>query len=106
MRASGSHPFGSSRGGHDGSRAGGETPAEDRSAEPRSLEDARRAQHLVRTRLSGRPGVRGVGLTRRGAGWVVRVNVDGEDVAVPSRVDGVAVEVRVTGRLSPLAPTP
>ncbi|MBO9556639.1 hypothetical protein [Cellulomonas sp.] len=69
-----------------------------------TLEQARGAQRRLRTRLGARDGVCGVGLVRRDAGYVLRVNVLDEDVEVPRRVDGVPVEVRVTGPLSPLGP--
>ena len=73
----------------------------------------------LRDELSGLDGVTGVGLTRAarrgGSGptsdgspgtssslddWVLRVNVASPDVDVPDSVDGVDVEVRVTGSVS------
>ncbi|WP_456820774.1 hypothetical protein [Cellulomonas sp. URHB0016] len=66
------------------------------------LESARRAQGHLRTELMGRAGVTGVGVARRGSGYVLRVNVVDPTVDVPADTDGVPVDVRVTGALAPL----
>ncbi|MDC7122424.1 hypothetical protein OMK64_12860 [Cellulomonas fimi] len=65
-----------------------------------ALVAARRAQERLCRVLRGRPGVCGVGLTRRGDGYALRVNVVHPGVHVPEVVDGVPVEVRTTGRLT------
>ncbi|MFC8920961.1 hypothetical protein [Cellulosimicrobium sp. NPDC057127] len=84
-----------------------------------TLEHAREAKSLLRHEISGRRGVTGIGLARAGTGrsgepgvpvpgrtaeraedWVLRVNVASADVPVPSTVDGVEVEVRVTGAVT------
>lgn len=65
-----------------------------------ALVTARRAQARLCAALRGRPGVCGVGLTRRGDGYALRVNVVHPGVHVPAVVDGVPVEVRTTGRLT------
>ena len=65
-----------------------------------ALATARRAQARLCGELRGRPGVCGVGLTRRGDGYALRVNVVHPGVSVPADVDGVPVEVRTTGRLT------
>ena len=64
---------------------------------PAPLAAARTAHARLRARMSGRPGVCGVGLCRRGEGYVLRVNVLDSAVEVPTEVDGVPVEVRTTG---------
>ena len=72
-----------------------------------TLERAREAKALLRDELAGLDGVAGVGLSRASGpteDWVLRVNVASEDVDVPPSVEGVAVEVRVVGTITPSAP--
>ena len=71
-------------------------------AAPSDLETARAAQRHLRARLRDDRNVCGVGLTRHGGRYVVRVNVleGGAGTDVPRRVGGVPVEVRTTGRLT------
>lgn len=88
---------------HDGHRTDGtldarETPSLVGSHD--ALVTARRAQERLCAALRGRTGVCGVGLTRRGDGYALRVNVVHPGVHVPEVVDGVPVEVRTTGRLT------
>jgi hypothetical protein len=63
------------------------------------LDRARAAKTRLRSDLAGRVAVRGVGLSRRADGYHVQVNLqresDREDV--PGQVDGVPVDVRVSG---------
>ena len=63
------------------------------------LSKARAAKARLRSDLSGRDGVRGVGLSRDGDGYHLQVNLVGEAdrAAVPRQVDGVPVTVRVSG---------
>ncbi|NUU17571.1 hypothetical protein HP550_09940 [Cellulomonas humilata] len=68
-----------------------------RPVEPVPLGAARLAHARLRALMTGRPGVCGVGLCRRGEGYVLRVNVVDAAVDVPTDVDGVPVEVRTTG---------
>ena len=71
--------------------------------EPRStLGTARRAQRRLRAELAGRSGVCGVGLARRGDGYALRVNIVDPGVEVPAEVDGLPVDVCVTGPLTAL----
>jgi hypothetical protein len=85
-----------------------------------TLERARDAKTMLRDEIAGTDGVTGVGLTRSAAqparqhadavrqggdDWVLRVNVTSRDVVVPQSVDGVDVEVRVVGAVTPSAPT-
>lgn len=83
-----------------------------------SIEQAREAKAALKQALAGQDGVTGIGLRHEGAGaagrtgdagpqaeaadtWCLQVNV--VDAAatgdVPQEVDGVAVVVRVTGRI-------
>ena len=66
---------------------------------------ARAAKSALATRLSGEPGVVGVGLARAdGGGYVVKVNVANAGAAgrVPGAVDGVQVVTEVIGVVRPL----
>ncbi|MCW2715122.1 MAG: hypothetical protein JWN88_2169 [Frankiales bacterium] len=63
---------------------------------------ARAAKTQVGRLVAGFPTVNGVGLRRDGdAGWVVKVNLTGEDAglrkSLPATVDGVRVDVAVVG---------
>lgn len=63
---------------------------------------ARAAKTQVRRLVQGHSSVNGVGLRRDAeAGWVVKVNLTGEDDGLrrtlPPRVDGVRVDVAVVG---------
>lgn len=66
---------------------------------------ARAAKDQLRTRLAPVLGVGGIGIGRRPDGYVVTVDVADEahTTQVPSSWDGVDVEVRVVGRITPLA---
>lgn len=66
------------------------------------LQQARTAKSHLRTALSGRDGVRGIGLQPDGDGYALRVNVEhpSDRAGVPERVDGVPVDVRVVGAIS------
>ena len=65
------------------------------------LSRARAAKTRLRSDLAGRDGVCGVGLARSSDGYHVQVDLrresDREDV--PGQVDGVPVDVRVSGRI-------
>jgi hypothetical protein len=65
------------------------------------LTEARAAKARLRSELAGRDGVRGVGITRAANGYQVRVNLQQESdrAQVPPQVDGVPVDVRVSGRI-------
>lgn len=65
------------------------------------LDEARTAKSHLRTALAGRRGVRGIGLQPDGDGYLLRVNVEhpADGAGVPTRVDGVPVELRVVGAL-------
>ncbi len=66
---------------------------------------ARAAKTQVRRLVQGHASVNGIGLRRDAeAGWVVKVNLADEDAglrrSLPSRVDGVRVDVAVVGPVS------
>lgn len=66
---------------------------------------ARTAKEQLRARLAQLPGVNGVGIGRRGGGYVVTVTVTEQTVReqVPTSCEGVAVEVRVAGPVRALS---
>ena len=65
------------------------------------LEKARAAKARLRTDLAGRAGVCGVGISRGEEGYRVRVNLqrEADRADVPGQVDGVPVDVRVSGSI-------
>jgi hypothetical protein len=65
---------------------------------------ARAAKTALSERLSAEPGVVGIGLARRDAGYVVKVNLADAAAAarVPHDVDGVRVVTQVVGAVRPL----
>jgi hypothetical protein len=60
---------------------------------------ARAAKSALAARLSAEPGVVGIGLARRDAGYVVKVDLADAGTAsrVPGAVDGVRVVTEVVG---------
>lgn len=69
---------------------------------------ARAAQGSLATQLDGSAWVRGIGIAVLSDGYGVRVNVaslaDGAVPALPTEVDGVPVEVREVGDVTPSSP--
>ncbi|WNB85702.1 hypothetical protein [Cellulomonas sp. ATA003] len=65
------------------------------------LEKARAAKARLRSDLAGQPGVCGVGITHGRDGYGVRVNLrrESDRDGVPGQVDGVPVDVRVSGSI-------
>lgn len=65
------------------------------------LSKARAAKARLRSDLAGRDGVCGVGIARGSDGYHVQVNLQRESDRkdVPGQVDGVPVNVRVSGRI-------
>ena len=65
---------------------------------------ARAAKSTLSARLSAVPGVVGIGLARRDAGYVVKVDLTDAGAAsrVPGDVDGVRVVTEVVGAVRPL----
>jgi len=65
---------------------------------------ARAAKTTLTERLSGDPGVVGIGLARRESGYVLKVDLTDAAAAprVPGHVDGVRVVTEVIGVVRPL----
>jgi hypothetical protein len=65
---------------------------------------ARAAKSALTQRLSGDPGVVGIGLARRESGYVLTVNLADAAAAprVPGHIDGVRVVTEVIGVVRPL----
>lgn len=63
------------------------------------IDRARTAKQHLRRDLDGRPGVRGIGLSRGDDGYRLQVSVTSraDAASVPAAVDGVPVRVRVVG---------
>ena len=76
-------------------------PRRSGSAAP-TLDDVRHALGGLRAQLDGRPGICGTGIARHDDGYVLRVNVADAGVAVPGEVEGLPVDVCVTGPLTAL----
>ncbi|MBI2425189.1 MAG: hypothetical protein HYV27_20350 [Candidatus Hydrogenedentes bacterium] len=68
-----------------------------------SLEQARAAKPRVRDLLRGVPQLTGVGITRVGEGYAVKVNLSGPSdagAALPSEIDGVPIRVEIIGTVT------
>lgn len=67
------------------------------------LQQARAAKANLRSALSSTRGVRGIGLSRGADGYALQVNLERStpDGEIPHQVDGVPVQVKVVGALSP-----
>ena len=65
---------------------------------------ARAAKSALTDRLSGEPGVVGIGLARQANDYVLKVDLADPNAAprVPENVDGVRVVTEVTGAVRPL----
>jgi len=66
------------------------------------LDAARHAKASLRTALAGRDGVQAVGISHTDDGYGVRVSLrtEADRDGVPSSVEGVPVDVRVSGRIT------
>jgi hypothetical protein len=64
-----------------------------------SREKARSAKARLGRRLEKNPRVNGVGITRSGNGYIVKVNVTDAEVDIPEKFDGVDVRVDVVGAI-------
>jgi hypothetical protein len=69
-----------------------------------TLDEAQAAKAILRERLRGMPGLRGLGITTVDGGYAVKVLVARGALsdAIPDDVDGVPVVVDVVGELTPL----
>lgn len=68
-----------------------------------TIDEARAAKEKVTRLLEGRPGLRGIGLSRFNGGYALKVNIADRAYApdVPDDVDGVPVKVEVVGEIRP-----
>ena len=64
-----------------------------------TLDEARAAKEKVRAALADRPEVTGIGITRLGDGYAVKVNLVRACAAVPPEVGGVPVHAQIVGRI-------
>jgi hypothetical protein len=72
-----------------------------------SLERARQAKAEVLRRFGDMAGLVGVGITKIGGEYAVKVNLVGRSTrakSLPDDIDGVAVQVEVVGQPRKLAP--
>lgn len=70
---------------------------------PITLEQARAAKASAKTLLAAVPGVIGVGITKVGKDYALKVNLREAlpaGAAVPERIDGVPVSFEVVGTIS------
>ena len=70
---------------------------------PISLEQARAAKESAKVLLTALPGVVGVGITKVGEDYALKVNLRAPlpaGVSVPERIGGVPVKVEVVGRIT------
>jgi hypothetical protein len=68
-----------------------------------SLEQARAAKKSAKALLAALPGVVGVGITKVGEDYALKVNLRAvlpAGMAVPDRIDDVPVRVEVVGRIT------
>jgi hypothetical protein len=67
---------------------------------PITIAQARAAKDAAKRALAGIPGVVGIGLTKVGKGYALKVNLKAElprGVAMPRRIAGVPVRAEVVG---------
>jgi len=64
-----------------------------------TLEEARAAKKRVREALADRPEVTGIGITRHGDGYAVKVDLAKPCRAVPPEMGGVPVHAEIVGRV-------
>ena len=69
------------------------------SAAGATLDEARAAKEKLRAMLADRPEVTGIGITRHGGGYAVKVDLSQACDAVPPEIAGVAVRAEVVGRI-------
>ena len=66
-----------------------------------TLKEARAAKAKVAQLVSGHPDVNGVGITRDGDGYAVKLNLSGRTKAnpLPKQIDGVPVRIETVGAI-------
>jgi hypothetical protein len=66
-----------------------------------SIAEARAVKDRVKRSLGAAPGIVGIGLTRQGDGYAVKVNVDQEGAPlIPAQIEGVPIIVEIVGRIT------
>ncbi len=68
------------------------------------LDEARAAKERAKSLFAGRASVVGIGLTRVGDGYGVKVNLEAPpapDAGLPETIDGVPVRIEVVGTIRP-----
>lgn len=68
-----------------------------------TLEQARAAKQSAKTLLASLPGVVGLGITKVGKDYALKVNLDAKlppGTTAPKEVDGVPVRVEVVGKIN------
>jgi hypothetical protein len=68
-----------------------------------TLEQARAAKESAKALLAALPGVVGVGITKIGGDYALKVNLDAQlpkGVSAPERIGDVPVRVEVVGRIT------
>jgi hypothetical protein len=68
------------------------------------LDQARAAKERAKSLFAGKPSIVGIGLTRVGDGYGVKVNLDAPpppDAGLPETIDGVPVRIEVVGTIRP-----
>jgi hypothetical protein len=68
------------------------------------LDEARAAKERAKSIFAGHASVVGIGLTRVGDGYGVKVNLDAppaSDATLPEMIDGVPVRIEVVGPIRP-----
>jgi len=64
-----------------------------------TLDEARAAKERVRAALADRPEVTGIGITRHGDGYAVKVDLVRACTAVPPEMGGVPVHSEIVGQV-------
>jgi hypothetical protein len=64
-----------------------------------TLDQARAAKKRVREALADRPEVTGIGITRHGDGYAVKVDLARPCAAVPPEMGGVPVHAEIVGQV-------
>lgn len=67
---------------------------------PISLDQARKARDQLSKKLEGIEGLVGIGITKSGEDYAVKVNVDSvPEKPIPTSIAGVSVKVEVVGKI-------
>jgi hypothetical protein len=68
-----------------------------------TLEEAQAAKEVLKAKILGLPGIRGIGIALLDDGFGVKLNLSGESSLIaPAEIDGVPVIVEIVGTIRPL----